>query len=36
MMLKAAEEINPNFPIIKETYREILDDVMDLPRARRY
>ncbi len=33
LILKAAEEINPNFPIIKETYREIFDDVMDLPRA---
>ncbi len=33
-LLKAAEEISPNFPIIKETYREIFDDVMDLPRAK--
>jgi ATP-dependent helicase Lhr and Lhr-like helicase len=33
-ILKAAEEISPNFPIIKETYREILEDVMDLPRAK--
>ncbi|MGB9732674.1 MAG: ATP-dependent helicase [Candidatus Micrarchaeia archaeon] len=33
-LLTAAEEINPNFPIIKETYREILEDVMDLPRAK--
>ena len=33
-ILKAAEEISPNFPIIKETYREIMEDVMDLPRAR--
>ena len=33
MLLKAAEEIDPNFPVIKETYREILNDVMDLPRA---
>ncbi|MGC9099164.1 MAG: ATP-dependent helicase [Candidatus Micrarchaeia archaeon] len=33
-LLNAVEEINPNFPIIKETYREILEDVMDLPRAK--
>ncbi len=32
-ILKLAEEISPNFPIIKETYREIFEDVMDLPRA---
>ena len=33
LILKAVEEIDPNFPIIKETYREILNDVMDLPRT---
>ncbi|MEM3839162.1 MAG: ATP-dependent helicase [Candidatus Micrarchaeaceae archaeon] len=33
IMFKAAEEISPDFPIIKETYREIFEDVMDLPRA---
>lgn len=33
LIFKAAEEISPNFPIIKETYREILEDVMNLPRA---
>ncbi len=33
MLLKAVEEIDPNFPILKETYREILEDVMDLPRT---
>lgn len=33
LLLKAVEEIDPNFPILKETYREILEDVMDLPRA---
>ena len=32
--LNAAEQIDPNFPIIKEVYREIFDDVMDLPRAK--
>jgi ATP-dependent Lhr-like helicase len=35
LILKAAEEISPNFPIIKETYREIFEDVMDLPRAKK-
>lgn len=35
LVLKAAEEISPNFPIIKETYREIFEDLMDLPRAKK-
>jgi ATP-dependent Lhr-like helicase len=34
LILKAAEEIDKNFPIIKETYREIFEDVMDLNRVR--
>lgn len=33
ILLKAAEEIDPDFPVIKETYREIFNEVMDLPRA---
>jgi ATP-dependent Lhr-like helicase len=33
LIFKAAEEIDPNFPIIKEVYREIFNDMMDLPRA---
>jgi len=33
ILLNAVEEIDPNFPILKETYREILEDIMDLPRA---
>ncbi len=33
LVLNAAEQIDPNFPIIKEVYREIFNDVMDLPRA---
>ena len=33
ILLKAAETIDPNFPVISETYREILNDVMDLPRT---
>ncbi len=34
LLFKAAEEISPNFPIIKETYREIMEDVMDIKRTR--
>ncbi len=34
ILLKAVEEIDPNFPVLTETYREILEDVMDLPRTR--
>jgi len=34
ILLKAAESIDPNFPVISETYREILNDVMDLPRTK--
>lgn len=33
LILKAVEGMDPNFPILKEAYREILNDVMDLPRA---
>ena len=33
LIFKAAEEIDPNFPVIKETYREIFNETMDLPRA---
>ncbi len=33
LLLNAVERIDQNFPILKETYREILNDVMDLPRA---
>ncbi len=33
-LLKATEQISPDFPILKETYREIMEDVMDLPRAK--
>ncbi|MCL4383394.1 MAG: ATP-dependent helicase [Candidatus Marsarchaeota archaeon] len=34
VLLKVAEEIDPNFPIIKETYREIFNEVMDLKKAK--
>ncbi len=33
LLMKAAEDVDPNFPVLKETYREILNDVMDLPRT---
>ncbi|MDJ0269454.1 MAG: ATP-dependent helicase [Aigarchaeota archaeon] len=33
-LLNVCEEVNPNFPVIVETYREILRDVMDLERAK--
>ncbi len=33
LVFKAAEEMDPNFPLIKEAYREILNEKMDLPRA---
>ena len=33
MLLTAAEEIDPNFPVISETYREILYDMMDISRT---
>jgi ATP-dependent helicase Lhr and Lhr-like helicase len=33
LILKAAEDIDPNFPVIKETYREIFNETMDLPRT---
>ena len=33
LIMKAAELIDPNFPVIKETYREILNETMDLPRV---
>ena len=33
-LLKALEEIDPDFPILKETYREIFEEVMDIGRTR--
>ncbi|MDI6707702.1 MAG: ATP-dependent helicase [Candidatus Thermoplasmatota archaeon] len=35
MLLQVCEEISENFPIIKETYREILKDVMDIENAKK-
>jgi ATP-dependent Lhr-like helicase len=34
MLLSVTEGIDPHFPVIKETYREILQDTMDVARAR--
>lgn len=34
ILLEACEKIDPNFPVIEETLREILEDVMDLPKAK--
>lgn len=33
-LLNVIEEIDPYFPVIKETYREILEDTMDVKRAK--
>ncbi|MGC8652325.1 MAG: ATP-dependent helicase [Candidatus Micrarchaeia archaeon] len=33
LLLKAVEETDKNFPVLSETYREILEDTMDLHRA---
>ncbi|HDM66844.1 MAG TPA: ATP-dependent helicase, partial [Thermoplasmatales archaeon] len=32
-LIKVCEEIDPSFPIVEETYREILEDLMDIHRA---
>ncbi len=32
-LLSAVEDIDPEFPIIKETYREIMEDHMDVEHA---
>jgi len=34
ILLEACKKIDPSFPVIEETYREILEDIMDLPRAK--
>lgn len=34
MLLRVCEEIDKEFPIVQETYREILEDVMDLENAK--
>ncbi len=35
LLLKASAELGNDFPVIKETYREILQDMMDLPTAKK-
>ncbi len=30
ILLRVCEEVDPDFPVIKETYREILEDVLDI------
>lgn len=32
-LLRIVEEVDPDFPVVQETYREILEDVMDIARA---
>lgn len=32
-LIRVCEEIDPSFPIVEETYREILEDLMDICRA---
>ncbi len=34
LLLNAVEEMDPDFPVLKETYREVMEDVMDVPRAK--
>ncbi len=34
LLIKAVESIDKNFPVLKETYREIFEEVMDLPRTK--
>ncbi len=34
LLIKAVEDIDKNFPVLKETYREIFEEVMDLPRTK--
>jgi len=33
-ILEAIEKIDPEFPIIEETLREIMEDIMDVPKAK--
>lgn len=33
-LLRVCESVDPNFPVVKETYREILNDVMDIEGAK--
>ncbi len=33
-LLRIVEEVDPDFPVVQETYREILEDVLDIARAK--
>lgn len=33
-LLKVCEEVDPTFPVIQETYREILEDILDIEKAK--
>jgi ATP-dependent Lhr-like helicase len=35
MLLNVCEEVDPDFPVIRETYREILEDTLDVARAKK-
>ncbi|KAA0002137.1 MAG: hypothetical protein FE044_03520 [Thermoplasmata archaeon] len=36
MLFKVVREIDPEFPALKETYREIMEDSMDIKNAKKY
>jgi len=36
MLFKVVKEIDPEFPALKETYREIMEDSMDIKNAKKY
>ncbi len=36
MLFKVVNEIDPDFPALKETYREIMEDSMDIKNAKKY
>ncbi len=36
MLFKVVREIDPDFPALKETYREIMEDSMDIKNAKKY
>ncbi len=36
MLLRLIKRIDPNFPLLKETYREIMEDAMDIHTARQF
>lgn len=34
VLLRTCEEVDPDFPVVQETYREILEDMLDIARAK--